>query len=416
MTPARPIFFSRAFALGIVFALTHAALFAELDDASGLRTIPDIEVQDQNGQTLHFYSDLVKGKIVAVNFLFTGCSTICPQLGASSAALAKQLAAKNDDRFRVISISFDPGADTPERLREWSAHFGSTPGWTLVTGKRRDIDTLLRALQVYTADKNLHSGNFLLGNEAAGEWRRIGGTVSPEKLVQTLDELAGFTQQPVGRGLPTPPWPNEAGSGDPALHQAATGRLVPFVREERIQSAKAEPGPASQTVPAPPPAAAAARYFPDVVLVNQDGESRRFYTDLVKGRIVVINTIFSDCGGVCPIMAERFAKVQAQLGERVGRDVYLLSISVDPVTDTPAKLHAYAERVGAKPGWQFLTGEKANVDLVLKKLGQYVESRDAHSNLFIIGNEPTGLWKKAFGLAPAEEIVQVVESVVNDQR
>lgn len=85
------------------------------------------------------------------------------------------------------------------------------------------------------------------------------------------------------------------------------------------------------------------------------------------------------------------------------------------MTDTPERLLAYAERAGAKPGWHFLTGEKADVDFVLKKLGQYVEAREAHSNLFIIGNEPTGLWKKAIGIAPAEEVIEIVESVLNDQ-
>jgi protein SCO1/2 len=336
-----------------------AAPRARADEAARLNAIPDVEVQDQTGRTLHFRRDLLEGKTVVVNFLFTGCSTICPQLGAGSAAVARALAAKPDDRLRVISISFDPGADTPERLREWSANFGEAPGWTLVTGKRRDIEALLRAFQVYTSEKTLHSENYLLGNVSSGEWRRVPGSTTPAKIAGTLRELAG---------------------------------------------------------PAVPAAAPAASYFPDVVLLNQDGESRRFYTDLVKGRIVVINTIFSDCGAVCPLMAERFAKIQTQLGDRVGRDVFLLSISVDPVTDTPEKLRTYATHLGAKPGWQFLTGEKSNIDLVLKKLGQYVESRDAHSNIVIIGNEPTGLWKKAFGLAAPEEVIRVVESVANDRR
>lgn len=342
------------------------ALRADPERTSGIAAIPDVEVQDQNGQTLKFYSDLLKGKIVAINFLFTGCSTVCPQLGANSAALARRLVTQPDDRYRVISISIDPGADTPEQLREWSAHFGAAPGWTLVTGKRRDIDTLLRALQVYSADKNLHSGNFLLGNEASGTWRRVPRESSPDQLVKTLHELGGT-----------------------GTHIAA---------------------------PTAKPRIAAASYFPDVVLINQHGESRRFYQDLVKGRIVVINTIFTDCGTVCPLTVERFARVQAELGERVGRDVFLLSISVDPLTDTPEKLRAYATQAGAKPGWQFLTGDKRNVDLVLKKLGQYVEAREMHSNIIIIGNEPTGLWKKAFGLAPIDEIARVIDSVANDRR
>lgn len=327
--------------------------------------IPDVEVQDQDGHTLHFYRDLLQGHVVAVNFIFTTCSTICPQLGASSAALARELAGAPDDRLRVVSISFDPAADTPDRLKEWSANFGAAPVWTLVTGGRRDIDELLRAFQVYTADKTLHSSNFLVGDPDRGTWRRVSGMASPKTLAQAMHELLPADAQPKA---------------------------------------------------AAPAETAAARYFPDVPLVNQDGKTVRFYSDLVRGRVVVIDSIYSDCGAACPLMAERFAKVQAALGDRVGRDVYLLSISVDPVTDTPEKLHAYARHVGAKPGWQFLTGDKANVDTVLKKLGQYVDAREAHSNLVIIGNEPTGLWKKAFGLAAPDEIVRIVESVANDRR
>lgn len=352
--------------LAVALALIASALHAEPDR----EPIPDVEVQDQTGRSLRFYTDLVKGNTVAVNFLFTGCSTICPQLGATSAALARELAAKPGNSIRVISISFDPGADTPERLREWSANFGAAPGWTLVTGTRRNIDMLLRALQVYTADKDLHSSNFLLGDGTPSGWRRAAGTTAPTTLASTLREI------------------------------------------QTASTASSTPKPAAAESSATP----ASRYFPDVPLVNQDGETRRFFTDLVQGRIVVINSIFSDCGAVCPVMAERFARVQTALGDRVGRDVMLLSISVDPVTDTPAKLKAYAKHLGAKPGWQFLTGEKQNVDLVLKKLGQYVESRDVHSNIIIVGNEPTGLWKKAFGAAPIDDVVSLVESVVNDRR
>jgi cytochrome oxidase Cu insertion factor (SCO1/SenC/PrrC family) len=102
------------------------------------------------------------------------------------------LAKKDDARYRVISISIDPANDTPEQLRAWSAHFGAAPGWTLVTGKPRDIDGLLRALQVYSADKDLHSGNFLLGNPAADTWRRVDGTTAPTRLAEAMHEMAGM--------------------------------------------------------------------------------------------------------------------------------------------------------------------------------------------------------------------------------
>jgi protein SCO1/2 len=95
--------------------------------------------------------------------------------------------------------------------------------------------------------------------------------------------------------------------------------------------------------------------------------------------------------------------------------VNIISLSVDPLVDTPAKLKQYSKQLNARPGWYFLTGDKQNVDLVLKKLGQFVDNKQDHLNIFIIGNERTGLWKKAFGLAPSGELVKVVETVLNDQ-
>ena len=107
--------------------------------------------------------------------------------------------------------------------------------------------------------------------------------------------------------------------------------------------------------------------------------------------------------------------MQQALGDRVGKDVHIISISVDPTVDTAANLKEYAKKLHAGPGWYFLTGDKQNVDFALKKLGQLVDDKRDHLNIFIIGNERTGLWKKAFGLARSDELVKVVESVLNDQ-
>ena len=142
---------------------------------------------------------------------------------------------------------------------------------------------------------------------------------------------------------------------------------------------------------------AAAKYFSDVELLNQDGEKVRFYSDVLKGKTVVVNAIFTTCTSVCPPMNRNFEKIQEALGPRLGRDVFLVSISVDPATDTPPRLKEYAQKFHAKPGWMFLTGKKENVDWALYKLGQYVESKDDHKTVVIIGNEATGLWKKASG-------------------
>lgn len=157
------------------------------------------------------------------------------------------------------------------------------------------------------------------------------------------------------------------------------------------------------------------KYFTDVVLINQNGEKMRFYSDLLQGKVVIINSFFATCQGSCLPMNRNLEKVQQALGDHVGKDVFIISISVDPLVDTPPKLKDYAKKFNARPGWYFLTGDKENVESALKKLGQFVDDKQDHLNIFIIGNERTGLWKKAFGLAQSDELIKVVESVLNDQ-
>jgi len=157
------------------------------------------------------------------------------------------------------------------------------------------------------------------------------------------------------------------------------------------------------------------KYFTDVVLLNQNGENMRLYSDLLQGKVVIINSFFATCQGSCLPMSRNLEKVQEALGDRMGKDVRIISISVDPAVDKPAKLKEYAKSVHARLGWYFLTGDKQNVDFALNKLGQFVSEKQDHLNIFIIGNERTGLWKKAFGLAPSDQLVKVVESVLNDQ-
>ena len=159
----------------------------------------------------------------------------------------------------------------------------------------------------------------------------------------------------------------------------------------------------------------AKNYFTDVLLVNQNGEKMRFFSDLLQGKVVVINSFFATCKGSCLPLNRNLEKLQKALGEHMGREVNFISISVDPTVDTPTNLKAYAKKLNAGPGWFFLTGDKENVDFALKKLGQFVDDKNDHLNIFIIGNVPTGLWKKAFGLAPDVELLKVVESVLNDK-
>ena len=141
-----------------------------------------------------------------------------------------------------------------------------------------------------------------------------------------------------------------------------------------------------------------ADYFPNVPLVTQDGKTVRFYDDLLKGKSVAINVIYTHCKDRCPLETARLAQVQQLLGERVGKDIFFYSISIDPTRDTPAVLKAYMKKFGVGPGWLFLTGKKEDITLVQKKLGLYSRTDDAnpdgHLASLMIGNEPTGQWMR----------------------
>jgi cytochrome oxidase Cu insertion factor (SCO1/SenC/PrrC family) len=322
--------------------------------------IPDLPLVDQDGKPVRFYSDLVRGKVVMINFIFTSCTTICPPMGATFGKLQQLLGDRAGRDVHLISVSVDPATDTPEKLKAWRNKLGGGPGWTLVTGERETVVQLLKALGVYTPSLNDHTPLVLAGNDPGGTWTRAYGLAAPAKLMELLDGLAA-----------------------PAAVSAA-------------------PNPAQS-------------YFGETPLVNQDGQTMRLYSDLLQGKVVVIDFMFTSCTGACPIMSTNFAKIQDWLGDRLGKDVYLISVSVDPANDTPARLKEYAARFKARPGWYFLTGSKENVDAVLRKLGNSVEKPEAHQNLFIIGNERSGLWKKAFGLAAPDALIPIVQSVVEDK-
>ena len=156
--------------------------------------IPDVTVQDQNGKSLNFYRDLVKGKVVAVNFVFTTCTAICPSLTATFRRVQQQLAERKIPA-QLISISVDPTTDTPERLQAFAAKFNVEPGWTFVTGKSSDIDLLLKEFGVAVANKNDHTPMILVGNDEAGYWTRAYGLSSPNVLVRLISEAASKTER-----------------------------------------------------------------------------------------------------------------------------------------------------------------------------------------------------------------------------
>ncbi|MBR0774230.1 SCO family protein [Bradyrhizobium diazoefficiens] len=157
-------------------------------------------------------------------------------------------------------------------------------------------------------------------------------------------------------------------------------------------------------------ASGARDYFTDTILVDQDGRSHRFYSDLIAGHVVIMNVIFTGCRSSCPIIMGRLVELQDLLGPDRGK-VSILSISVDPLLDTPQMLHAYAESLQAKPGWYFLTGAKDAVDTVLRRIGNRSSTPEDHSDVIVVGNDATGAWIKLTAVASTDDIAQAVAEV-----
>lgn len=139
-----------------------------------------------------------------------------------------------------------------------------------------------------------------------------------------------------------------------------------------------------------------ANYFPNVELVTQDGKQVRFYDDLLRGKTVIINFVYTRCGDSCPLETAKLAQVYRLLSGRMGKDIFFYSISIDSKHDKPAVLKEYAGRFHVGPGWYFLTGRKEDIDLIRKKIGMAsrpdADPFTGHSTALTIGNEATGQW------------------------
>jgi len=151
--------------------------------------------------------------------------------------------------------------------------------------------------------------------------------------------------------------------------------------------------------------------IPDLLLVDQDGEKVRFYSELVKGKVVAINFIFTTCTTICPPLGATFGRIQELLGERMGSDLQLISISIDPAVDTPRRLKAWSDKFHRKAGWTLVTGPKPDVDTLLSALQSEASGKADHTPMVLIGNDATGTWTRAYGLGGASQVAKIIESV-----
>ncbi len=159
------------------------------------------------------------------------------------------------------------------------------------------------------------------------------------------------------------------------------------------------------------------RYFPNVSLLTHEGKEVRFYDDLIKDKIVVINFMYAECEGICPGITANLVKVQKALGDRIGRDIFMYSITLKPDRDSPGALKEYAEMHGAKPGWTFLTGKPGDIELLRRRLG-FVDSdpevdkdKSQHIGNVRYGNEALQQWGACPGQANPTWIVKLISGV-----
>ena len=182
-----------------------------------------------------------------------------------------------------------------------------------------------------------------------------------------------------------------------ALPSLGLGDEDPHAKHRAMMKQKSEPAAESVRID-----------LRDRLLVDQDGEELMFVSDVIGDNIVVMDFVYTTCTTICPVLSALFTQVQGKLGEAVGDEVTLVSMSVDPVRDTPQRLKAYSAKHRAGEGWLWLTGPKSDVEDVLNGLGAYTPSFEDHPSMVLIGDGRTGEWKRLFGFPNPDRIVQIV--------
>jgi len=185
--------------------------------------------------------------------------------------------------------------------------------------------------------------------------------------------------------------------------------------------AQAEERPSRQKF-APPdsgPEVMRKRYFPNVALITHEGKHVRFYDDLLKNKIVVLNMMYADCTSACPLITSHLLAAQKILTQRFKHDIFFYSLTIKPAEDTPRKLKEYADMHGVRRNWLFLTGAPADLELLRDKLG-YADTdlekdrkdKSLHSGMVRYGNEPLSQWSSVQGSADPEWIAEEISFVV----
>jgi protein SCO1/2 len=149
--------------------------------------------------------------------------------------------------------------------------------------------------------------------------------------------------------------------------------------------------------------------LPDVVLINQDGKKVRLASLLNSDQPVIVDFIYGTCTTICPVLSAGFVNLQSKLGS-ASQNVRLISITIDPENDTPKIMKDYLKRFRAKPGWDFLTGSRADIDAVMRGFNAYIPDKMSHYPLNLIRSPKDGSWVRIFGIMSSREFLEEYQS------
>ena len=334
----------------------------------------DAPLRDQDGHSLRFDSEAVGGRIVVIDFVYTSCTTVCPVLSQVMAQVRDGLDERLRGELRLISLSVDPSTDTPARLKAHAAKYGDDPDWLWLTGERPDMNKVLDGLGAYTPDFTEHPVMVLVGDAQRGTWTRFYGFPDPAQILAKVEELAE------------------------ARREANKPTAAPAPQEQADREEKARD------------------YFTDLPVVAHDGRRLRFFTDLLKDKIVLVSLFFAECTEACPLVNAKLSQLQDGLKDILGREVFFVSVTLDPETDTPEVLQDYAARFDAGAGWSFVTGEPAQVREITRKLGQVSKEIEAHPTHLMIGDVKRAYWKKVPPNTPDDALIAFLRQLAKEAR
>jgi protein SCO1/2 len=153
----------------------------------------------------------------------------------------------------------------------------------------------------------------------------------------------------------------------------------------------------------------------DLEVMDQNGTHMQFKSEVIGDKLVVINFVYTTCTTACPIQTAIFSQLQEKLGDRLGKEVFLVSVSVDPATDIVPRLKAYADKHQTRPGWTWITGKKSEIDQVLLGLRAYSPDLDEHPSMILIGDGRVGGWTRYYGFPKIDTLMNQIHAL-RDQK